>query len=389
LLLYSHDTYGLGHLRRSLLLAGRLAALPQRPSVLIATGSPRAQSFALPQGCDTIKLPAVTKDPAGGYKPRTLSTSLSDVTRLRSGLILTAFRAFQPDVVLVDHAPLGMVGELLPLIEEVHRTRPRSRLVLGLRDVIDEADRVRDEWDAMGVWPVLREAYHRVLVYGDATVTTTALELELPDLMPGKVQHVGYLGRPMRPLRRRANGTRPTVLVTAGGGGDGQRLLRGYADFLHAAPPSVLSGFRSVVVTGPLLSRRRRVEVEQRLRSAPGSVEVRSFTNRMDKLVAQSASVVSMAGYNSVVEILSARRRALLVPRLEPRREQAIRARRLDGVAGLEASNGDEVADIAAFVARTIDAPPPPPPGLRLDGVDGVAAEISDLLDQEESSVAS
>ena len=70
-LIYSHDTYGLGHYRRCALLASALVQASDQNNVLIVTGSPRAESFSLPDRVDTVKLPAVTKNADGAYVPPT------------------------------------------------------------------------------------------------------------------------------------------------------------------------------------------------------------------------------------------------------------------------------------------------------------------------------
>ena len=69
ILYYCHDTFGLGHLRRTLALATRARRQVPRLSQLIVTGSPAAASFPLPPGCDYVKLPAVVKQGAGEYVP--------------------------------------------------------------------------------------------------------------------------------------------------------------------------------------------------------------------------------------------------------------------------------------------------------------------------------
>ena len=378
ILLYSHDTYGLGHLRRCLLIARRLSALPGPPSVLLVTGSPRAQSFDLPPGCDTLKLPSATKTPQGTYRARSLETPLSRLVALRSELIRAAACTFEPDLVMIDHAPLGMAGELRSLLGEVSRQRPRPRVVLGLRDIIDDADRVAASWDADQVWDALAGAYDRILVYGDATILTTADELKLPTRLPGKVRFTGYLSGTARPPAR-PNGE-PVVLVTAGGGGDGHHPLRAYADWLGSLPGP--ARFRSVVVTGPLLSSRRRREVEARFQAVPQPVEVVEFTDHMEDLMAQASAVIAMGGYNTVVEILASGVPALLFPRATPRREQLIRAERLAAVTALDycAPDDDPVAAIDTFVGGLLSAPPAAFPSVDLHGLDQVAAEAADLL---------
>ena len=375
-LIYSHDTYGLGHLRRSLLVAEGLAAAPDPPTVMIATGSPRAQAFELPPGCDTLKLPAVTKTPSGNYRPRSLQVSLDELVRLRAEMLQAAVRSFQPDLILVDHSPVGMQGELWPLFHDLNKWTARPTVVLGLRDITDDAEAVRREWERSGAWEAIGGVYDRILVYGDPRLQTTAQDLRLPEQFPEKVKLVGYLARPIPQVTPPPD--QPIILVTTGGGGDGHHLLSGYLSFLEGlqAPAS----FRSIVVTGPFLSGVRQQEVRTRCRALGHSVEVLSFTDRFEDILASASGVVAMAGYNTVVEILSAGVPALLVPRRKPRMEQSIRARRLAALDGdfVSVTDSPDASVIDSFVAR-VTSQPGTNGHARLVEMDGLSATVREL----------
>ena len=135
-LMYSHDTYGLGHLRRNLLLAETLCGLPEQPAILVATGSPRTQAFELPDHCDTFKLPAVTKTSDGRYAARSLPVSIEEVTRMRGDLIVSAYRAFDPDLIVVDRNPLDMAPDALRELS-VQQTYLAGRLVFDRDDPVE------------------------------------------------------------------------------------------------------------------------------------------------------------------------------------------------------------------------------------------------------------
>ena len=149
-LLYSHDTYGLGHIRRTLSIAWGLESAFPRSSILCVTGSPRPHSFPFPRRADYLKLPAVTKDGTGGYIPRDVGVSFHQILALRSSVIDATIRAYQPNFILVDHAPLGMAGELVTALRQARLERPATRIVLGLRDIYDEGSRVREAWAREG-----------------------------------------------------------------------------------------------------------------------------------------------------------------------------------------------------------------------------------------------
>ena len=384
-MIYSHDTYGLGHLRRSTLIARALAGSDRVGSVLVATGSPQAGAFPLPPGCDTVKLPTVTKRPDGRYRSRSLRLPLDQVVSLRSQILIGAARSFRPDLVLVDHSPAGMGGELWPLFEEIEGWARRPAVALGLRDIVDEAERVHHEWGRVGAWTAFERVYDRIVVYGDPRVVTTAQELGLPDRHPGKVRFVGYLGRSPGGPAGVARGD-PTIVVTVGGGEDGPPVLRAYAAFLASVPPPL--PFRSVVVTGPFVSGRGRRDVVGRYAASGHRVEVLTFTERMVELLRGAAGVVSMAGYNTVVEVLSAGVPALLVPREAPRLEQRLRAERLSAVADVEACSAERCAStLPSFVDRVVSVGAPrSSPDVRLDGLERVRRELVGLLDGRTAS---
>lgn len=370
-LLYSHDTYGLGHLRRCCLVASGLTSLDPRNEVLIVTGSPRAQSSQLPSGVDTVKLPTATKDRSGAYRPRKLHGSIDRLIELRGELIRSVASSYAPDVILIDHSPLGMGGELSAMLRQVSRATRRPRMVLGLRDIVDAADRVDWAWHRDGVWDALA-AYDEILVYGDASVRTTAIELGIGRRVDATVTHTGFVA-PRMPDPATDD---PFVLVTPGGGGDGQRLLRGYLDAVEAGASAHL---RSIVVTGPLMSARRRAELVMRAEHLP-SVQLVETSDRMRSLIASAEAVVSMAGYNTVVEELAAGTPSLLVPRRHPRVEQHIRSVRLAAVSDtLHHCPIEELspARVSRFIADALDAPRRSSE-LDLDGVDSVARRLSD-----------
>lgn len=342
-LIHSHDTYGLGHFRRSALIAKGLTAADQSSEVLIVTGSPRAQSFRLGDRIDTVVLPSVTKDERGAYTPRKLGGEIARLVDLRARIVKAAATGFAPDVILVDHAPLGMGGELTELIDSTTDACRRPRLVLGLRDIVDEAAKVSADWHREGVWDRIG-AFDEILVYGDPRIATTAVELGLERRLGIRVTHTGYVA----PTMPEPHTDEPFLLVTPGGGGDGQGLLRAVLDAVDAG---ATRGLRTLVVTGPLLSSRRRAELISRADRLP-SVELIDFTDAMRSLIASAVGVISMAGYNTVAEELASGANSLLVPRRAPRLEQTIRAERLAKASALEHCPLEDLdpAAIARFV---------------------------------------
>lgn len=329
LILYGHDTYGLGHLRRNLTIAAGLTRGFPDLSILLLTGSPAAQHFDLPPNVDYVKLPAVIKVADEDYHARTLRMQAAEIARMRSALLRESILSFAPDVVLIDHAPLGMKGELRPALDELRLTSPRTRIALGMRDIVDDAERVRASWTQQGIYPALERLYDAILVYGVAHVTDVVASYGIPPHVADKIRYCGYLPRErtsQAPLVARATLAAPDerlVLVTAGGGDDGYPLLRAYLEGLEtraAAERTV-----SVLVTGPFMPIAQRGELEA-LAARQERARVMAFTDDMFGLMQAADLVVCMGGYNTMCEVLSSGARTLVVPRSTPRLEQTLRA---------------------------------------------------------------
>jgi predicted glycosyltransferase len=325
---HSHDSFGLGHLRRTLTLAGALARQVPSAEILITTGSPCATHFALPDGVEIVKLPSVSKDAKGSYVPRSLGGDLASLVRLRRALMSEVQRSFNPDVLVVDHQVLGLGDELHDVLAATRAAGTRT--ILGLRDIIDAPDVVAREWGRPAARQALREWYDRVCVYGDPRIFDARAEYPVPEELRANLEFVGYVGRAVVPERaERAAGAPKQVLVTVGGGEDGYERLSTYLDALE------LGGcdWESTVVCGPLLDQEQFKTLKRRARRLSGC-EITSFHADLPHLLSKSDAVVAMSGYNTSVEIMQSRVPAVLLPRCFPRREQLIRAERMQA-AGL------------------------------------------------------
>ena len=220
------------------------------------------------------------------------------------------------------------------------------------------------------------EDYDRVVVYGDPSVLTTAQELELDSLLGGRMRHVGYLGRG---AASRERSDTPSVLVTVGGGGDGQRLLRAYASAVRQLGRA--SGLESQVSMGPFLAGRRREQITELFRDVESTVNFVGFEEGLERRIGRAWGVVAMGGYNTTMELLDAEQQALVMPRTRPRLEQAIRASRLSGRSGIEAYLGHRGADarILEFLKRVLEGPVHVKCDVALDGLDVLSQELADV----------
>ncbi len=183
---YSHDGFGLGHLRRNTNIAGRFVQQVPGSNVLLVVGCPRGAFFESPPAVDFIKVPSIVKVGTGVHRPLNLRINVKKMQALRVSMIQTVTEVFQPHVILVDHVPTGIWGELLPTLKMLRERRDAPRIVLGMRDIIDDRDVVRELWRRDGVYEALRDYYDEVLIYGCESVFDTASQYGLDAAIPGR-----------------------------------------------------------------------------------------------------------------------------------------------------------------------------------------------------------
>lgn len=276
IMLYSHDTFGLGHLRRSRAIATALTAADPSASAIILTGSPVAGRFTFPARVDHVRLPGVKKLRDGSYVSQTLGMDIDETTALRSGLIRSAIKQFDPDLLIVDKEPAGFRGELLPTLEWLEN-RGSTRCVLGLRDVLDEEDVLSAEWERKGAIAATERFYDEIWVYGPDSFYDPTRGLDLNEDTRARMHWTGFLRREVTDLA--ATPEDPYVLITPGGGGDGRAMvdlvLQAYEKDPTLSPQAVL-------VYGPFLSGDVRDAFEERVAALNDRVQAVGFDARIE-----------------------------------------------------------------------------------------------------------
>jgi len=392
--LYSHDTFGLGHLRRNLAIATRLLRCPEKFCVYLITGSPVISRWRLPQGLHVQPLPPVVKTGVESYSAREGGRTFGLVKGYREALIIKLLMHHQPDIFLVDHAPAGMNGELLSTLALIRREFPRIRTMLGLRDILDSPENVREIWRAQNIHALIEEAYDDVLVYGSESLFDVVESYALPESIARRVRYCGHVVEaPSSDHVHGAHGTRqvcwspacvrgrPVVLVTAGGGGDGHFLMDAYLrslDMLSTPAPY------SAIVMGPLMEAAEKSALRA-MAAARADVELIDHTVDLVPSVQAADLIVAMAGYNTSAEIIANRKRAVLVPRAAPRAEQRLRASLLArlGVVSCVEAGPDLAQRLAAALPAALAAPAPAPAlwaRLHMNGAERVCEHLQAVV---------
>jgi predicted glycosyltransferase len=329
ILMYSHDTYGLGHIRRTMAIASYL--LGPRINILILTGSPIAGRFSFPEQIDFVRIPGMIKKTKDEYLPLSIKINARHALDIRKNIITATAKTFQPQLFIVDKEPLGLRKEVLPTLKWLQRCRPNTRAILGLRDIMDDAATVKKDWNEKGVYQVLESLYAEIWVYGNREFYDPIAEYDISESISRKIHFTGYIPRKIpgkeavRNIRKEL-GVQPAeklVVVTTGGGGDGYNVMRNYVDMLESF--NVNLPFKSVLITGPFMPKKKRRKIFKRARKL--GVRTYHFYRQMETIFAAADLVVSMGGYNTLCEILSQGTLSLVIPRETPRKEQMIRAR--------------------------------------------------------------
>ena len=377
IVLYSHDTFGMGNIRRTLLLSQDFITEYPGASVLIITGSPMIHAFRIPKGIDYIKLPCLDRFEAEQYAPRYLSGCPDEVKETRQAILRESVLRFNPDLMVVDKRAAGIDGELLPTLHALRQNGRYTKLVLGVRDILDEPERTRKVLAGNGSFDVIDEFYDEVWIYGSKSIFDTAKEYAFPESVVCKTFYCGYLKRPTV-LAGRKEGP-PRVLITTGGGGDGSDIIEAYLTGLSSLPRNV--ALRTTVIFGPQMPEVRRLELLRHF-DYMSDVNFLEFEAEIANLYVESDVVVAQAGYNTVCELLSFSRRAILVPRSEPVREQLIRARLMAQRGFFECIEPQDLTSekLISKVLESFDSPSVTSNTLDLDGLPVIRERVRALL---------
>ncbi len=389
-MMYSPDSIGLGHVRRNSAIATAFIRHNPEAAVVLLVGSGAGAFFALPKGVDSIKLPSVQKVAAEDWVPRSLNLPVPETYELRSNLIREAVETLRPNILLVDHLPLGVWNELLPTFRAIRDFGLQTRVVLGLRDILDEPAIIRRRWAQHGTYDAISAYYDAILIYGDETVVPTADIYGLSERFPEKIRYCGYVSSAVdktarEPREEDLPGVGPRredqslILACAGGGHDGMPMISAALDALALLKDD--DRFKAVVVPGPLMADHMRSELADQARRNPNVSFLPFTTDGRSYFKAADVSII-MGGYNSSLEAVTDCSKVIMIPRDGPSAEQSMRSelfskRGLLTEVRLSEATPEHLAEVIKTVATSGNDIRPE---IKLDGADRAVKELSDLI---------
>lgn len=376
-LLYVQNLLGIGHLRRAAAVARGL--MSQGLVVDFVSGGMPVPHLPL-GGAELLQLPPVRAiDDAFKVLVDERDRPIDDAFRAgRRDMLLQLLRERRPAAVITELFPFGrrqMRFELIPLLEAARAAPWRPVVLSSMRDILvtkPRADRNREIVETLNAW------YDAALIHADAGLIRLertfpmAADIRVPLTYTGYVVNADDLALPEAdPL---ATGE---VLVSAGGGAVGHDFLRRVADAMPGLP---LADRTWRFVTGHHM----RADAVEHLRGLRRpNVLVETMRPDLPALMAAAALSISQAGYNTLLELLAVRARAVVVPfEGGVETEQRLRAELLADAGALEVVPEPQLTPgtLAAAIGRALARPRDAVPAVDLDGARATGALVARMV---------
>ncbi|UCG13973.1 MAG: glycosyl transferase [Deltaproteobacteria bacterium] len=387
---YCQHVLGIGHYFRSLEIARAL----WRHRLVLVSGGP-AVEVQLPAHVTECRLPGLEMDPEfATVAPTDGSRSLEDVQQERRGLLYSLFEKWAPDLFLVELYPFGRKRfgfELVPLLEAIHGNHFGSvKVVCSLRDILVEK---RDQPGyEQRVLALLNRYFHALLVHADPRLVSLEETFYSTGGIRVPIVYTGFVapkpGSDMGAGLRTRLGIRDgetLVVASAGGGRVGEVLLRAVLE-AH----SQLEGERHrflYIFTGPFMNEDSFNSLTKKAASAPG-VRVGRFTSEFLSYLAAADLSVSLAGYNTCMNILAVGVPALVWP-FGQNREQRVRAKKLAALGVVTLLNDQDLEpwQLAKLMEEVLSRPRgSTTPSISLDGAQETARWLEEGLGKQEGT---
>jgi predicted glycosyltransferase len=296
-------------------------------------------------------------------------------------VIESTVEQFKPDVFLVDTRPKGLNGELLGILDRRVTMGPQCRTVLMLRDIVDDPLLVVQRWLGDGTYTMIDEVYDNVIILGNKSVFDAVERYQLTRFRD-KTFHLGYLGDSRTDAANRDQGmssARPDrILVTVGGGFDGGGIIDTVCQYVGDRDRKN-QHIEFTIVLGthsPLTA----AELRGRYSDIAHHAVILRHVNNLGKLIAEASLVVSMCGYNTLIELIERGKKIIAIPRGHSGREQTTRADVLknvyDGMWVISENN--LTAETLGRMVDVVLAAPPPTVRVKMEGAANLIRFLSD-----------
>jgi predicted glycosyltransferase len=366
---YVQHLLGIGHVRRMALIN---QALRDRGfSVVVTSGG--IPDDGLDFAADTViqLSPCKTADSNFSALVDPEGNPLGEDWReRRKAELLVAFKAASPRLILIEMFPFGRRAfrfELIPLFEAAKSAG--IPIVCSVRDLlVRKKDSAKTQWMA----DIAREYLDAVLVHGDPQLFGFDHSFACADQIADLILHTGYVAPDIAGI---AVGNRSGILVSAGGGAVGADLIERAIAARRYSEKYGQDDWH--IVTGPHFPVARFDAIMAEL---PDGIVLHRFLPDFRERMAKAAVSVSQAGYNTLMDVLSTRTPAVMVPFAEggeseqTERAEILAKERLISLLDLDGLSAQSLAKQIDCVRPPADLP------IALDGAQKTAAIIADMI---------
>ena len=369
ILLYSQHVLGIGHFFRSMELARAL----HEHEVLFVEGGDPLPGFTAPAHVKRFLLPALMMD-AEFKAMEVRQGNLEEIKEARERLLMAAFRDFSPHLLLTELFPFGRRQfrfELLPVLQTIGEKRLPTRVVCSLRDILVE----KTDQAAYEAWvlEVLNRYYSLLLVHADPRLISLEETFSRVDQITLPIRYTGFVTRPLPTVTREPG--RRVIVASSGGGKVGADLLAATIRAVRTLPdPDLLLK----VFVGPFMEQPDCDALHDTAANDPRTLLMPFSHDFLAELLAADLSI-SMAGYNTCMDLLNTGIKALVYP-FRQNREQGLRARKLENLNLVQLIRDLDPISLARTIEQAlVSLPSPSYPHLNLNGAINTSALLAEL----------
>ena len=372
----------MGHLFRSLELMRAFAG----HDVVLVAGGPEVD-VKLPDHVTLVRLPGLYMD----EQFTTLMTeeagkTVDDIQRERKEILFSLLEKHQADVFMIELYPFGRTRfgfELQPLLDGIRQGRfGEMKVVCSLRDIlVEKKDPLAYEERVLNL---LNTYFDLLLIHSDDQLLTLDQTFSRMDDIRIPAIYTGFVSPKANPAAGRELryelGIGPEeklIVVSAGGGRSGYALLSCLLDAYHLMKDA--HRIRVEMFAGPF---RDPAEFNKLTAKSVDGIRIRYFTKRfLDYLSAADLSV-SLAGYNTCMNLLAARVPALVFP-YSKQREQPIRVEKIKNFIPMKILRDKDIepAKLSRYIQKMLlESRPSGSVPINLDGAENSATYLKNWI---------